>query len=80
MSGVHSTEASPTYTVKVSRTGYTSFSQQVEVVGGKNARVSVVLQQEQTGLLESLTGTSLNFKSFLPLYIKYTLSPDCPLD
>ena len=39
-----------------------------------------LLQQEQTGLLESLTGTSLNFKSFLPLYIKYTLSPDCPLD
>ena len=38
-----------TYTVKGSRTGYTSFSQQVEVVGGKEARVSVVLQQEQTG-------------------------------
>ena len=38
------------------------------------------LQQEQAELLESLAGTSLNFKSFLPLYIKYALSPDYPLD
>jgi len=38
------------------------------------------LQQEQTGLLESLRHTSLNIKTFLPLYIKYALSPDCPSD
>jgi hypothetical protein len=38
------------------------------------------LQQEQAGLLESLRGTSLNFKSFLPLYLKYALHPDYPAD
>ena len=40
-----------TYTVKVSRTGYAGFERQVEVVGGKEARVAVVLQQEQIGRL-----------------------------
>jgi hypothetical protein len=38
------------------------------------------LQAEEAELLESLRGTSLNFKSFLPLYIKYALSPDYPLN
>ena len=38
------------------------------------------LQQEQTELLGSLRSTSLNFKSFLPLYLKHVLSPDCPSD
>ncbi len=38
------------------------------------------LRQEQTELCESLRLTSLNFKSFLPLYIKYTLNPDYPAD
>lgn len=38
------------------------------------------LQQEQADLLESLRFTSLNFKAFLPLYIKYVLSPDYPTD
>ncbi len=36
------------------------------------------LQQEQAELLESLRFTSLNIKTFLPLYIKYALSPDYP--
>ena len=36
------------------------------------------LRREQTELLESLRGTSLNFKAFLPLYIKHALSPDYP--
>ena len=39
-----------------------------------------LLQREQAELLESLAGTSLNFKSFLPLYIKYAVSPAHPLD
>ena len=38
------------------------------------------LQQEQTEFLGSLRSTSLNFKSFLPLYLKHVLSPDCPSD
>lgn len=38
------------------------------------------LQQEQAELLESLRFTSLNIKTFLPLYIKYALSPDYPAD
>ncbi|MBU0715789.1 MAG: hypothetical protein KJ964_10580 [Verrucomicrobia bacterium] len=38
------------------------------------------LQQEQAELLECLRFTSLNFKAFLPLYIKYALSPDYPAD
>ena len=38
------------------------------------------LQEEQGELLESLRSTSLNIKSFLPLYIKYALSPDYPAD
>ncbi|MHB8901393.1 MAG: hypothetical protein ACYC6Y_21805, partial [Thermoguttaceae bacterium] len=38
------------------------------------------LQAEQASLLRSLRGTSLNFKTFLPLYIKYALSPEYPSD
>ncbi|MCX6993748.1 MAG: hypothetical protein NT011_11495 [Kiritimatiellaeota bacterium] len=38
------------------------------------------LRQEQAGLLESLRSTSLNFKAFLPLYLQYALSADCPAD
>ena len=36
------------------------------------------LQAEQTNLLQSLKGTSLNLKTFIPLYVKYKLSPDFP--
>jgi len=36
------------------------------------------LRQEQAALLKSLRGTSLNFKTFLPLYLKRALSPDFP--
>ncbi len=36
------------------------------------------LRQEQTTLLRSLRGTSLNIKTFVPLYLKYALSPDFP--
>ncbi|MBI4023746.1 MAG: hypothetical protein HY360_02130 [Verrucomicrobia bacterium] len=40
----------------------------------------VALEWEQAEILESLRSTSLNFKSFLPLYLKYALSPDHPAD
>ena len=38
------------------------------------------LRREQAEWLASLRSTSLNIKTFLPLYIKYALSPDCPSD
>ena len=38
------------------------------------------LQAEQAELLESLRSTGLNFRAFLPLYIKYELSPEFPSD
>jgi len=38
------------------------------------------LRREQTALLESLRGTTLNFRSFLPLYLEQGLCPDHPLD
>jgi len=38
------------------------------------------LQQEQAELLATLSATSLSFKAFVPLYIKYALSPDYPSD
>ncbi len=40
--------------------------------------VIAALKQEQAQLLASLQYTSLNFKSFLPLYLKYALSADFP--
>ncbi|OFX33321.1 MAG: hypothetical protein A2W90_03665 [Bacteroidetes bacterium GWF2_42_66] len=36
------------------------------------------LLQEEKRLLASLRSTSLNLKTFIPLYIKYNLSPDFP--
>ena len=36
------------------------------------------LRKEQDALLGSLRGTSLNFKTFLPLYLQYTLNPEYP--
>jgi hypothetical protein len=38
------------------------------------------LEQEQAALLASLRFTSLNFRTFLPLYLKHALNPDYPAD
>ncbi|NLW86118.1 MAG: hypothetical protein GXY38_04540 [Planctomycetes bacterium] len=38
------------------------------------------LAKRQNELLRSLRGMSLNFKAFLPLYIKYGLNPEFPSD
>lgn len=38
------------------------------------------LKEEQAGLLRSLRGTSLNFRTFLPLYLKSALNPQYPAD
>ena len=42
--------------------------------------VIAAMEQEQAELVASLVGSSLNFKSFLPLYLKHILSPDYPSD
>lgn len=38
------------------------------------------LEQEQSRLVQSLQGTSLNLRTFLPLVVKYRLSPEFPSD
>jgi hypothetical protein len=38
------------------------------------------LEAEQQQLLQSLVGTTLNFRSFLPLFLKYELNPEWPAD
>lgn len=40
----------------------------------------VELEKEQEVLLGSLGSTSLNFKTFLPMYLRHALSPDFPAD
>jgi len=40
-------------------------------------RIAIIEEEQQT-LMESLTGTTLNFKTFLPLAVKYHLSDDFP--
>lgn len=44
------------------------------------SRRVAALRGEQSRLLAKLRFTSLNFRSFLPLYIKYSLNPDYPAD
>ncbi|OGV39436.1 MAG: hypothetical protein A2020_09415 [Lentisphaerae bacterium GWF2_45_14] len=43
------------------------------------ARIEALLR-EQDELLQSLRFASLNIKTFMPLYIKYAISPEYPLD
>jgi hypothetical protein len=38
------------------------------------------LEREEAKLLASLRFTSLNFRTFLPLYLRYSLNPDFPAD
>ena len=38
------------------------------------------LEAEQRALLQSMVGCTLNFRSFLPLFLKYQLNPDYPAD
>lgn len=38
------------------------------------------LKREQAALLESLRSTTLNFRSFLPLYLQHSLNPKYPSD
>ncbi|MFV1965537.1 MAG: hypothetical protein ACC628_08960 [Pirellulaceae bacterium] len=52
-----------------------------EVIGLPRADVAqriLSLENEQKRLLQSLTGTSLNLKTFVPLFVKYSLSSEFP--
>jgi hypothetical protein len=42
------------------------------------ARRIAALREEQQRLVDSLTGTSLNFEAFLTLYLQHRLNPDSP--
>ncbi|NUQ62388.1 MAG: hypothetical protein HUU20_07860 [Pirellulales bacterium] len=53
-------------------------SETVELPRADLAQRIESLQAEQARLLQSLQGTSLNLKTFLPLIVKYRLSPDFP--
>ncbi len=52
-----------------------------EIIGLPRADVAqriISLQAEQTRLLQSLQGTSLNLKTFIPLVVKYNVSSEFP--
>ena len=50
----------------------------IELPRADLAQRIVSLQAEQTRLLRSLQGTSLNLKTFIPLYVKYQVSGEFP--
>ncbi len=46
--------------------------------GADLERRMAAIQAEQSRLLESLTGASLNLKTFVPLFVQYKLAPEFP--
>ncbi len=50
----------------------------VELPRAKFAERIAAMEAEQADLVRSLRGTSLNLETFLPLIVKYRLSPDFP--
>lgn len=50
----------------------------IELPRGEMAGRIAAIEAEQQGLLQSLRGTSLNLKTFLPLAVKYSLSGEFP--
>ncbi len=54
--------------------------QTLDLPRADHAERIALLESEQTRLVQSLKGTSLNFKTFLPLLVKYQLSPEFPSD
>lgn len=53
-------------------------SQTIELPRGDRTQKIAELEARQRQLLNSLTGTSLNLKTFLPLVVKYNLSQEFP--
>lgn len=56
----------------------TVLNESIELPRGDRAERIAALEAEQKRLLSSLTGTSLNLKTFLPLVVKYSLSSEFP--
>ncbi len=50
----------------------------IELPRADTAQRIAALEAEQTRLLQSLKGTSINLKTFIPLAVKYSLSDDSP--
>jgi hypothetical protein len=50
----------------------------IELPRADVAQRIVAMEAEQTNLLQSLKGTSLNLKTFIPLVVKYNLSAEFP--
>ncbi|MFV0442563.1 MAG: hypothetical protein ACK5Q5_03225 [Planctomycetaceae bacterium] len=53
-------------------------SQTIALPRGDRTERIAQLEADQRRLLASLTGTSLNFKTFVPLYVKYSVSGEFP--
>lgn len=56
----------------------TVLNETLELPRADTAQRIIDLESEQQRLLRSLTGTSLNLKTFLPLIVKYSLSDEFP--
>lgn len=69
--GVHNIETH-------SKVGFAWLHETMELPRGDLVQRIEDLKAEQTRLLQSLQGTSLNFKTFLPLAVKYGLSEEFP--
>ena len=53
-------------------------SETIELPRADTAKRIAAMESEQTNLLHSLKGTDLNLKTFVPLVVKYGLSPEFP--
>ena len=53
-------------------------NEEIELPRADPAQRIASLEAEQLSLLQSLTGTSLNLKTFIPLAVKYSLSSEYP--
>jgi len=55
-----------------------AISETIALPRADNTATIADMEAERMQLLDSLQGTSLNFKTFVPLYVKYSLSEDFP--
>jgi hypothetical protein len=57
---------------------FTTIRELVSLPRADVAQRIIALQAEQARLVQSLQGTTLNLKTFLPLVVKYNLAPEFP--
>lgn len=58
----------------------TVINETIELPRGDRSQRIAAMEAEQSRLLQSLKGTSLNLKTFLPLVVKYNVSAEFPSD